>query len=215
MTARLCWTTLLCLSFAVSASTTAQAALLLEISPGPAANQTTWTFSGETETLFGFFNIHGEVTEAEPASMWGDFPHFTTLDDTHLTVFSGTANIVKNGTETRAIGNAWVDDGSDNTAPDREATGDAIGVILPGDDEFEVGEGDTLSWSGSLVMDGAGISAFSAGGLPYSGDSTRFYNEGNNIPMTLSIVVPEPSTCLLSLAALGTLAICSHRRSRS
>jgi hypothetical protein len=36
-------------------------------------------------------------------------------------------------------------------------------------------------------MDGAGISAFSAGGLPYSANSTRFYNEPNTIPLTLTI----------------------------
>jgi hypothetical protein len=180
--------TLLCLSFAAYAPAKAQAALLLQISPGPAANQTTWTFSGDTATGFGNFRQSGSFNESEPFGAWGDFPNFTVIDGVVLTKLSGSADITwttPTATTVRPIGNAWVDDGSD---------------------------GHTVSWSGSLVMDGAGISAFSAGGVPYTANSTRFYNEPNTIPLTLSIVVPEPGACLLSLAALAMVAL---RRSRS
>ena len=78
MTTRLCCVTLLCLSFAAYSPTGAKAALLLQISPGPAANQTTWTFSGDTAAGFGNFRQSGTPNEAEPFGFWGDFPNFTT-----------------------------------------------------------------------------------------------------------------------------------------
>jgi hypothetical protein len=61
----------------------------------------------------------------------------------------------------------------------------------------------------------SGIENFDDGGLSYSASSTRFYLEPNNIPMTLRIVdtvVPEPSTCVLSIAAMGILALRRSRR---
>jgi hypothetical protein len=225
MTARLCCATLLCLSFAASVPTRAQAALLLTISPGPAANQTTWTFSGDTPTGFGNFRT-SSPGENEPAGVWGDFPNFTVLDGLTLTPVSGSAQFtwtvpvahaspaVAAGVYNRPIGSVWVDDGSDNAgaAAPPVGGGDRIGVNVPGSPQITARSGDNLAWSGSLVM-GVAISDLSGGGLPYSANSTRFYLEPNNIPMTLQIIgVPEPSTCVLGLAPLAFLA---RRRSRS
>jgi hypothetical protein len=228
MIARLCCATVLCLSFAAYAPTAAHAELILTISPGPAANQTTWTFSGSTTTGFANFRTNNPG-ESEPAGMWGDFPNFTVLDGLPLTKVSGSADFtwtvpvsrtsptIAAGTYVRPIGSAWVDDGSDNAGASAPPVGggDRIGVIVPGTPQITARSGDTLSWSGSLVMGGADISAFGAGGFPYSASSTRFYLEPNTVPMTLTIVdtvVPEPSTCMLSLAAMGILALRRSRR---
>ncbi len=222
MTARLCCATVLSLSLAAYAPTAAHAELILTISPGPAASQTTWTFSGSTPTEFGIVRT-SNPGENEPAGMWGDFPNFTILDGSPITPVSGSASytwthagsVTAAGTYTRELVRAWVDDGSDNTNPPHPngvpVTGDRIGVIVAsGSPNITPREGDTLAWSGSWVMP-FDISYFDDGGLGYSADSTRLYLEPNNIPMTLRIV-PEPSTCLLSVASLALLAFRRSRR---
>ncbi|KAA1260001.1 hypothetical protein LF1_25390 [Rubripirellula obstinata] len=209
-------------ALAVCSPMAAKAALLAEVTEGPSSNEVVWTFSGEVVAEgFGFFSSSGVILEQEPVGMWGGFDNFTSVaapprvDSATplLTLVSGSATLTHESAATGTITTAnivqgYFDDG-DSGVDGIERFG--IGI----DTDISFTDPDIVTLAGSLVFSGAGISDFSAGGIPYFGSSSAFGNEGNNLPLNLSIgatVIPEPSSaCLLGLIAVGVV---SRRRVR-
>ena len=183
----------------VSTATTAAAELVLVVTPGPVAGQTTWTFSGDG--LSQAANLL--QTGTGEANSWQNAPgnfQYTTINNTNFGILSGSATI-SDADQTVNIDLIYIDD-------DGALQDDDIGFSV--DTEMSFGAGETISWTGSVVV---GIDIVD---VTESGPFNVIYTGANlaSLPSLNWTVVPEPST--LTLAGLGLIGLltCGWRRRR-
>ncbi|MEM1344387.1 MAG: VPLPA-CTERM sorting domain-containing protein [Pseudomonadota bacterium] len=195
---------------AFALSTPAQAVLLVEIDGTPGSGQTTWTFSGsDIAGNGGFFDDDDNLGSADA---WQNLGQYTTRNDVEETDVTGNA-VLSIGSETRAIDLAYIDD-------DGSTSDDDFGVGVAGPTNFTFTAGDTVSWSGSLLVTGIDLNDLNESGLPAVLTASNYGGTANTLDLEVRIgsssaVVPLPASLPLLLAGLGALGIAARRRARA
>lgn len=192
---------------ALFAASTAQAALVADISGTPGSGQTTWTFSG-TAISGGAGSFSADVFSL--TTMWSKLGDFTALRASTVTDIQGKAT-VRIDNETRWIDQVFVSDAS-------SVRGDLFAIGVNGDDNFAFSAGSDITWQGTLTVFGIDIDALSKGGLPSTFVTSHFGVDGVALDLELNFaaddvsVVPLPAGGVLLLSGLAGIAAMRRRR---
>ncbi|MEM6333953.1 MAG: PEP-CTERM sorting domain-containing protein [Planctomycetota bacterium] len=174
------------------ATSKTQAQLELDIAGIPGSGQTTWTFSGST-TAFEIGGFDADSSDGQTFPNPGDF--VKTLDLVELPALSSNAFLTVNS-DTEAITAVGVDDDTMGIVPGGNT--DDIGVGLA--NQLSVADGDTVSWTGSLVV-GFDLDEFNLGTFGPSSSGLT----GTILEQLTIREVPEPSS--LALLSVGGVAL--------
>ena len=207
-------------AFSLAPNGQASAALLVTISEGPSAGQTTFTFSG-TQQHFGYdIVLYGLGVDPQHDSSWYDFKNEANTDeDTEPGYFlvepydsveylttNSTANISVNGVN-KEIHGLWLGHAE-------EASEGAFGLRLAANEALTISDQGLITFSGSLTIDLA-FSNFLAGEY-YS--VSYFQDTLNDADIELSVIVEESLAAPIGAAAplffsgLGGLLFAGRRR---
>ncbi|WP_299506249.1 VPLPA-CTERM sorting domain-containing protein [uncultured Roseobacter sp.] len=191
---------------ALVAASTAQAALIANISGTPGSGQTTWTFSGTTIAGGGAFFQDGNLNQA---NVWTDLGDYTSVEFFNNVNVSGDAALTIDG-ETRRIDLAAIDDDGDF---------DDWGIGVDGADIFVFGAGSEVSWTGSLTVFGIDLNDLNNSGLPITFLTSSFglVGEGTlDLELTIAAdeisAVPLPAGGVLLLSGLAGVAALRRRK---
>ncbi|WP_298976136.1 VPLPA-CTERM sorting domain-containing protein [uncultured Roseobacter sp.] len=191
---------------ALVAASTAQAALIANISGTPGSGQTTWTFSGTTIAGRGAFFQDGNLNQA---NVWTDLGDYTSVEFFNNVNVSGDAALTIDG-ETRRIDLAAIDDDGDF---------DDWGIGVDGADIFVFGAGSEVSWTGSLTVFGIDLNDLNNSGLPITFLTSSFglVGEGTlDLELTIAAdeisAVPLPAGGVLLLSGLAGVAALRRRK---
>ncbi|WP_298969295.1 hypothetical protein [uncultured Roseobacter sp.] len=173
------------------AASTAQAALVANISGIPGSGQTTWTFSGVAIAVgSGFFEDGNDLANNDT---WRNFGEYTSINDFENFNVLGDAGLTIDGM-TRLIDLAYINDGAGG-APDD------WGVGVEGDTDFEFFAGFEISWTNSLTVIGCDINDLNNSGLPISFLTSNYGSNGDgtrDLELTIAAAdiapVPMPAT---------------------
>lgn len=198
---------------AIFAGSTAQAALVVDITGTPGDGQTKLTFSGSSiARAFGFFEPDDTVGFGSAWLNLGDFANSAFLSDPVQLIGKAEINIEGKVQSIDAVEvrNSEFGDFSAN---------DGLGIGVDGGDRFEFLAGEMISWSGSVMLEGLDIDSFNTGGQATSSFFTsNFGGTEDALDLELNIrpdeisAVPLPAGGVLLLSGLAGVAVLRRRR---
>lgn len=194
------------------AASSANAALLLEISGTPGAGTTTWTFSGSA-VANGSGSFSSNLT-FDLSEQWHDVGNYTDLDLFSVPDDGGSIS----GVATLSVGATTL--GIDSVFVDSDAGGlDDFAVGVSGGTDLAFIAGDLVSWTGTLIVAGIDLNRLDASPLPATFNSSNFGDVRGVLDLTLTITeataVPLPAGAPLALTGMAVLGLASRRRARS
>lgn len=201
----------------------ANAMLMLSITGTSGSDDTTWTFSGSTVAgQDGFFEDGNDLGGSD---VWWDIGNYTGFNDFENIAISGSAMVTIGGV-TRAVDLVYIDNDTRNNENDegrrrrpgrRPAVpleGDDFGIGVEGTDDFNFLMGDTVAWTGALLVSGIGLDDLSESGLPFNVSTSNYGGGGNVLALQLnigdSVTVPAPAAFWLFCS--GLLLLRRNRR---
>ncbi len=179
-------------------SSAAHAALEVYITGTPGSGQTTWEFRGSSVAgLAGFFEDGIGIANDDA---WQNIGDYTTLNDQEITTVVGSATLTIAGV-TRNIDEAYIDNDGSGT-PD-----DDFGVGVDGATNFTFVAGNTISWTGSLVVTGIDLNDVDETALPTSFTTDNYGGAPGTLAMTVFIGTAAPSLVAAAIPSLSKWAL--------